>query len=631
MLHINDLTYRIEGRILFDNATAAISEGWKVGFVGRNGTGKSTLLRLIRGEANPDAGEISIRKGRRIGGVAQEAPATSDSLLDTVLEKDEERATLLAEAETAGEPQRIAEIHTRLADIDSHSAEARAASVLAGLGFSSADQARPCSAFSGGWRMRVALAGVLFAAPDLLLLDEPTNYLDIEGAVWLESFIRRYPHTALIVSHDRDFLNSAATTIMALEDAKLSVHPGDYDAYERRRVEARAHALAFKAKQEQKRRHLQSFVDRFRAKATKAKQAQSRIKALERMADVAVPAEARAVSFNFKNPRPMAPPIVRVVEADLGYDGEPVLRNVALRIDQDDRIVILGPNGEGKSTLVKAISGRLRPLSGAVYKHKKLNVAYFSQHQIDELNPKQSAYDHVRTLMPDGTEAEVRSATAGLGFGAEKADTKVEKMSGGERARLLLGLITFHGPHLIILDEPTNHLDIEAREALAAALNDYAGAVILITHDAHLAASVADRLWLVKGGVAAPYDGDLDDYRTLVLDAAKSSGAAPPRAEGRKAAVDPKAESRKSAAADRERLSPLRKTATGCERRLDQLNATLDKLDAALAEPTLYVDDAARAVKLQKERAALVAAILETEEEWMRAMEAYDAAKRDAL
>ncbi|MGF1545547.1 MAG: ABC-F family ATP-binding cassette domain-containing protein [Parvularculaceae bacterium] len=631
MLHINDLTYRIEGRILFDNATAAISEGWKVGFVGRNGTGKSTLLRLIRGEANPDAGEISIRKGRRIGGVAQEAPATSDSLLDTVLEKDEERATLLAEAETAGEPQRIAEIHTRLADIDSHSAEARAASVLAGLGFSSADQARPCSAFSGGWRMRVALAGVLFAAPDLLLLDEPTNYLDIEGAVWLESFIRRYPHTALIVSHDRDFLNSAATTIMALEDAKLSVHPGDYDAYERRRVEARAHALAFKAKQEQKRRHLQSFVDRFRAKATKAKQAQSRIKALDRMADVAVPAEARAVSFNFKNPRPMAPPIVRVVEADLGYDGEPVLRNVALRIDQADRIVILGPNGEGKSTLVKAISGRLRPLSGAVYKHKKLNVAYFSQHQIDELNPKQSAYDHVRTLMPDGTEAEVRSATAGLGFGAEKADTKVEKMSGGERARLLLGLITFHGPHLIILDEPTNHLDIEAREALAAALNDYAGAVILITHDAHLAASVADRLWLVKGGVAAPYDGDLDDYRTLVLDAAKSSGAAPPRAEGRKAAVDPKAESRKSAAADRERLSPLRKTATGCERRLDQLNATLDKLDAALAEPTLYVDDAARAVKLQKERAALVAAILETEEEWMRAMEAYDAAKRDAL
>jgi ATP-binding cassette subfamily F protein 3 len=628
MLHINDLTYRIEGRPLFEQATAAISDGWKVGFVGRNGTGKSTLLRLIREEIHPDAGEISLRKNRRLGGVEQEAPASGHSLIETVLAADSERAALLAEAETAEDPVRISEIHTRLADIDAHSAEARAGEILSGLGFSADDQKRPCAEFSGGWRMRVALAGVLFAAPDLLLLDEPTNYLDLEGAMWLENFLKRYPYTVLIVSHDRDFLNRCATHILALENRKLSVHAGDYDIYERRRAEARAQALAFKTRQEAQRRHMQAFIDRFRAKASKAKQAQSRIKALERLQTVAIPLDERVTPFNFKNPRPMAPPIVRAVEADLGYEeNKPVLRKVNLRIDQDDRIAILGPNGEGKSTLVKAIAGRIRPLAGNVFKHKKLDIAYFSQHQLDELKPGRSAYDHVRELMPDGTEAQIRSATARLGFGPDKADTLVDKLSGGEKARLLLGLITFNGPHLIILDEPTNHLDIDSREALAEALNDYSGAVILITHDAHLAEAVADRLWLVRNGVAKPFEGDIDDYRALVLEAGKT----PPQGVQQRGAraADGRGNSRQISAAARHAISPLKKKAEALEARLDELSNILVRLDLALADPQLYETSLARATKLQKERAALVAAIARTEEDWLAALETYENARSE--
>ncbi|MEZ5895802.1 MAG: ABC-F family ATP-binding cassette domain-containing protein [Parvularculaceae bacterium] len=625
MLHINDVTYRIEGRPLLELATAAISDGWKVGFVGRNGTGKSTLLRMVRGEIFPDDGSLSVRKGRRIGGVRQEAPATEDALIDIVLGFDVERTALLAAMESEADPIRIAEIHTRLADIDAHSAEARAGAILSGLGFSADDQKRPASDFSGGWRMRVALAGVLFSAPDLLLLDEPTNYLDIEGAIWLESYIRRYPYTAIIVSHDRDFLNRVATHILALENRKLIVSAGDYDTYERKRLEARAQALAFRTKQESQRKHMQAFIDRFRAKASKAKQAQSRIKALERMQLVAEPVEDRAIPFHFKNPEPMAPPIVRLVEADLGYvEGAPVLRNTNLRIDQDDRIAILGPNGEGKSTLVKSIAGRLKPLAGNVFKHKKLGIAYFSQHQLDELKPAQTPLDHVRELAPDATEAQARALAAGFGFGHEKADTRVENLSGGEKARLLLGLITHHGPHMIILDEPTNHLDIDARSALSQALNDYAGAVLLITHDAHLAESVADRLWLVKDGAVRPYDGDLDDYRALVLDAQKTAAAN----DGKRGAQDPRTTARQSSAATREQLSPLKKKADAAEVKLSDLNAILPKLDAALADPDLYEKNVPRATKLQKERAALTEAIAAAEEAWLAALEDYENAKR---
>jgi ATP-binding cassette, subfamily F, member 3 len=625
MLHINDLTYRIGGRLLLDQATAAISAGWKVGFVGRNGSGKSTLLRMIKGELYAGDEEISLRKGARLGAVDQEAPASNDSLMETVLVQDTERTALLAEAQTASDPHRIAEIQTRLADIDAHSAEARAGAILSGLGFSAEAQLRPCAEFSGGWRMRVALAGVLFAAPDLLLLDEPTNYLDLEGAIWLETYLRRYPYTALMVSHDRDLLNNAVTHIMALENGKLTVHTGGYDTYERKRAEARAQAASFRARQETRRRHMQSFVDRFRAKASKAKQAQSRLKALEKLQTVVEPISERTLPFHFPNPKPMAPPIIRVVDADLGYEeGKPVLRKVNLRLDHDDRIVILGPNGEGKSTLVKALSGRLPPLNGNIYKHKKLGIAYFAQHQIDELKPKHSAYDHVRELIPDATEAETRSATARLGFGPDKADVMVEKLSGGEKARLLLGLVTFHGAHLLILDEPTNHLDIHSREAMIEALNDFQGAVLLITHDSHLAAAVADRLWLINKGVAAPYDGDLSDYRELVLTTGKT-----PKSNTAKAPTDERAVNRKVSADARLSIQPLKKSADDAEARLDKLNTILERLDEALSEPGLFDTNLARATKLSKERSALLAAIVKAESNWLEALESFENAREN--
>lgn len=624
MLHVNDLTYRIEGRVLFDQATAAISAGWKVGFVGRNGSGKSTLLRMIKREIYAGDDEISLQKGARLGAVDQEAPASNDSLIDTVLAQDKERAALLLEAETATDAQRIADIQTRLSDIEAHSAEARAGAILSGLGFSAEAQARPCAEFSGGWRMRVALAGVLFSAPDLLLLDEPTNYLDLEGAIWLETYLRRYPYTALIVSHDRDLLNNAVSHILALENGKLSVHPGGYDNYEHKRAEARAQAASFRTRQEARRRHMQSFVDRFRAKASKAKQAQSRLKALEKLQTVAEPISERTLPFHFPNPKPMAPPIIRVVDANLGYaEDKPVLRKVNLRLDQDDRIVILGPNGEGKSTLVKALSGRLNPLSGNIYKHKKLSIAYFAQHQIDELKPKQSAYEHVRTLLPEATEAETRSATARLGFGPEKSNVLVEKLSGGEKARLLLGLITFHGAHLLVLDEPTNHLDIQAREALIEALNDFQGAVLLITHDAHLAAAVADRLWLVNDGAAGPYDGDLSDYRELVLAAGKT-----PKSNNAKSKNDKRLNQRKAVADARLSIQPLKQKADEAEARLDKLNETLNRLEEALAAPGLFEKDLPRATKLSKERGALLAAIEDAEGRWLTALDAYEKAQQ---
>ncbi|WP_411817756.1 ribosomal protection-like ABC-F family protein [Hyphococcus sp. DH-69] len=627
MLHINDLSYSIEGRVLFDQATAAISDGWKVGFVGANGSGKSTLLKIIKGEIYTGGDEVSLRKNRRLGSVEQEAPSSNVSLLDTVLEQDKERASLIAEAETTTDPNRIAEIQTRLADIDAHSAEARAGAILSGLGFSAKEQSRPCSEFSGGWRMRVALAGVLFSAPDLLLLDEPTNYLDLEGTIWLETYLRRYPYTTLIVSHDRTLLNNAVTHILALENGKLTVSPGGFDTYEKKRAEARAQAASFRERQEARRRHMQAFVDRFRAKASKAKQAQSRVKMLEKLEVVAEPISAKTIPFHFPNPKAMAPPIVRVVDGELGYEeGKPILSKVNLRLDQDDRIAILGPNGQGKSTLVKALSGRLSPLSGNVYKHKKLSIAYFAQHQLDELKPKQSAYEHVRALIPDATEAETRSATARLGFGPEKADTAIEKLSGGEKARLLLGLITFHGAHLLILDEPTNHLDMGAREALIEALNDFQGAVLLITHDSHLASAVADRLWLVNQGKVEPYEGDLSDYRELVLAASKTVS----KTDSKKASENVKEAARKNAAELRQSLQPLKKAAQTLETKVDKLNATLVRLDEALAEPGLFENNLPRATKLSKERSALVSAIENAETEWLSALEAYETAKAEA-
>lgn len=637
MLHINELTYRIEGRLLLDRATAAVPEGHKVGLVGRNGTGKSTLLKLMMGEIHPEDGSISLPKRAVIGTVAQEAPAGPTSLLDTVLAANKERAALLAEAETATDPHRIAEIQTRLADMGAHAAPAKAATILAGLGFDEAAQARPCADFSGGWRMRVALAAMLFAEPDVLLLDEPTNYLDLEGTIWLESYLRSYPHTVIIVSHDRDLLNRAVNGILHLDQRKLTFYQGGYDRFERVRREKQALQMSLKKKQEDARRHMEKFVERFRYKESKARQAQSRLKALARLEPIPDVVEDRLMPFHFPDPdKALSSPIIRLERASVGYEaGNPVLRHMDLRIDQDDRIALLGANGNGKSTFAKLISDKLRVMDGKCFKSKKLRVAYFAQHQLDELHEDWSAYDHFRELMPDATQAQVRAKAGFHGFGADKADTKAAKLSGGEKARLLFALATFHKPHLMILDEPTNHLDVEAREALILALNEYEGAVILISHDRHLVETTADRLWLVGGGTVSRWDGDLEDYQKWLLDPARRAGplshmeeeetelAAPNAAAARKL-------SRQEAAQARASLQPLKQKVTEAEAAMEKAQTFIARVDEKLADGVIFRDRPEKAAELSKGRAAAERSLARAEEAWLEASAAYEEAKEAA-
>jgi len=529
MLTITDLSARIAGRLLIDNASLALPTGIKAGLVGPNGAGKSTLFRIITGEMATETGHTSIPKNTRIGQVAQEAPSEDTSLIEIVLRADLERTKLMKEAETATDPTRIAEIQMRLVDIDAHSAEARAASILAGLGFDHDAQQRPASSFSGGWRMRVALASVLFAEPDLLLLDEPTNYLDLEGAAWLEGYIKKYPHTVLIVSHDRELLNRCVTHTMALEHKKLTVCPGGYDAWLKLRAMKVAQLESQRSKQDAEKAHLQAFVDRFRAKASKARQAQSRVKKLEKMQDISIPLSERTTPFHFPAPKDMlSPPMLRLSDADLGYGEDAlILTDVDLRIDPEDRIAIVGANGQGKTTLVKSIAKRLPLLAGECTAPGSIRIGYFSQDQLDELTLGDTVLEHVRRALPKDTPVgKQRAQAAQMGFSHEKVETTVEKLSGGEKVRLLLGLMSLDRPHILILDEPTSHLDIDSREALIYALNDYPGAVLLITHDVFLAEATADQLWLVKEGRAVPYDGDLNDYRQLITQADKRAKAA---------------------------------------------------------------------------------------------------------
>jgi len=615
MIKLHDISYSVEGRPLLENASVTIPAGHKVGLIGRNGTGKTTLFRLIRGELSLETGSIELPRQARIGGVAQEVPGNDISLLETVLAADTERAQLLAEAERADDPNRIAEIQTRLADIDAWSAEGRASSILKGLGFSPEKQQMPCSAFSGGWRMRVALAAVLFAQPDLLLLDEPTNYLDLEGAIWLESYLVKYPHTVIIVSHDRGLLNRAVGSILHLEDRKLTFYQGAYDTFAKTRAARLASAEAEAKRQDARRAHLQSYVDRFRYKADKAKQAQSRLKMIAKLEPITRPQEAALRRFSFPKPEELSPPIVRVENGSVGYEDNAILSRLDLRIDQDDRIALLGQNGEGKSTLSKLISGRLNPMAGRVVTSNKLRIGYFAQHQVDELFIDETPLDHIRRLRPEKTPAQLRAIMGGFGIGAEQADTEVGRLSGGQKARLSLLLATIDAPHLLILDEPTNHLDIESREALVEALTAYSGAVVLVSHDMHLLSLVADRLWLVKSGRVTPYDDDLDTYRSQLL-----SGDKPTT----KAASDkPKVKK-----ASRDEILALRAEVRKCEDRLEKLMEMHKKLSAKLADPELYSDK--NIVDLEvwnKKFAEVEEAMSRAETIWVTALEKLDTAE----
>jgi ATP-binding cassette subfamily F protein 3 len=616
LLTISGLTLRIAGRTLIDQADLSVDAGRRVGLVGRNGAGKSTLLRAIWGSLPPDGGDIRLSARARMAQVKQEAPSGPASLLETVLEGDQERLSLLAEAETA-DPTRLAEIHERLRAIGADSAPARAATILAGLGFDAEKQARPVDSYSGGWRMRVALATALFANPDLLLLDEPTNHLDLESTLWLESWLAKFPGAALVVSHDRGLLDRAVDAIVHLDRQKLTLTPGGYTEFVRIRTE---HALQQARASERiaaQRAHMQAFVDRFRAKASKARQAQARVKALEKLPVIDSVIEAAPTRFAFPEPSRLAPPILTLERVSIGYDGTPVLRNISLNVDPDDRIALLGANGNGKSTLAKLVAGRLQPLAGDMRRANKLKVGYFAQHQEAELVPTDSPLQHIARALPAAAPTQLRAQLARFGLDADRADTPTASLSGGEKARLLLALATRDAPHMLILDEPTNHLDIDARDALVRALADYQGAVLLITHDPDLVELVADRLWLVADGTVRAYEGDLDDYRSLLVERAR-----PARAE-----TPTRRDDRRDRAEARQALAPLRRKAKDAEATIQKLTAERAALEAKLADPKMYAAGKAADVTAANTRLAAIArAQAEAEAAWLAAEEAMEAA-----
>lgn len=622
MLRINDISYSVEGRPLLAGASAVIPEGHKVGLIGANGAGKTTLFKLIRKELLLDGGDISLPTKARIGGVAQEVPASATSLIETVLAADTERASLLAE-ETE-DPNRIAEIQTRLADINAWSAEARAASILKGLGFDDKEQLMPCSDFSGGWRMRVALAAVLFSQPDLLLLDEPTNYLDLEGALWLEAYLAKYPHTVIIISHDRGLLNRAVEGILHLEERNLTFYSGPYDQFARQRAERRAVQAAMAKKQQARKDHMQAFVDRFKAKASKAKQAQSRLKMIEKMDMIAAPEEAAKRVFTFPEPEEMSPPIINIEGGTTGYGDTVVLSKLNLRIDQDDRIALLGKNGQGKSTLSKLLSDRLALMSGKMNRSTKLRIGYFAQHQVDELFVDETPLQHLQTMRPGVMQSKLRANLAGFGLGPDQAETVVGRLSGGQKARLSLLLATLDAPHMLILDEPTNHLDIESREALVEALTAYTGAVILVSHDMHLLSMVADRLWLVSDGTVQPYDDDLESYRKLLLSSDKGGKSNKGGKAGQAAQAAPAPKK-----ASREELLALKAEARKSEARVTKINEMRDKLAKKLADPALYEDSKLGEMEVwQKKYAEVMEALDRAESLWMQALEKLEKAQK---
>jgi ATP-binding cassette subfamily F protein 3 len=615
ILAIEGAVIRVAGRTLLDGADLMVDAGRKVGLVGRNGAGKSTLLRAIAGELALDGGTLRLAARARMGWVRQEAPDGPANLLDTVLAADTERSALLAEADAAP-GERLAEIHERLAAIGADAAPARAATILAGLGFDAAAQARPVSSFSGGWRMRVALASALFTLPDLLLLDEPTNHLDLEATLWLESWLARFPGAAVIVSHDRGLLDRAVDSIAHLDRQRLAVTPGGFDEFIRIRTERALQHNRAAERVAAQRAHMQSFVDRFRAKATKARQAQARMKALEKLPAIEAVIEDTPARFDFPAPARLAPPILTLDRVDAGYDGRAVLRGLSLSLDTDDRVALLGANGNGKSTLAKLLAGRLAPLAGELRRAPKLRVGYFAQHQADELVMTETPVDHMARAQPKALPPALRSQLARFGLDADRAGTKISDLSGGEKARLLLALATRDAPQLLILDEPTNHLDIDARDALVRALADFPGAVLLITHDPHLVELVADRLWLVGDGTVRPYDGDLDDYRALLVERARPA----PKAD-----AGSRRDDRRERAEARAALAPLRRRAKEAEARIAKLAAERARIEAKLADPALYEPGRANEVTAANTRlAAIMRESAAAEADWLAAEEALE-------
>jgi ATP-binding cassette subfamily F protein 3 len=620
MLTINDITVRLGGRIILDRASASLPPRACVGLIGRNGAGKSTLMKAIIGEIDPDDGSIDMPRGAKLGYIAQEAPSGTATPFDTVLAADTERAALLVEAETCEDPDRLGDLHDRLIAIDAYTAPARAGTILMGLGFDEEMQNRPLDSFSGGWKMRVALGALLFSAPDLLLLDEPSNHLDLEATLWLENFLKDYRGAILIISHERDLLNNVVNYILHLEGGKVTLYPGGYDAFERQRAERLAQMEAAREKQATERAKLQDYVARNSARASTAKQAQSRAKALARMQPIAAAMEDPTLSFGFPDPQALRPPLITLDMAAVGYNDQAILQRLNLRIDPDDRIALLGKNGNGKTTLARLLAAQLPTMDGAMQSSAKMNVGYFTQYQVEELDVTDTPLEHMARLMPGEKPAAVRAQLGRFGFSGERAMQKVGSLSGGERARLALALITRNAPHLLILDEPTNHLDVDSREALVQALNTYSGAVVIVSHDRHMIELVADRLVLVDSGRALEYDGSLEDYTDFVL------GRGGSKAGGSKA--DRKAD-KKAAAEAREKEQEQRKRLKQTEADLAKLSKLREAIDLAMFDPSKAEGDLVKLTmtELMKRRSEIAAKMDVAEQAWLEASEAIETAK----
>ncbi len=619
MLRIDNLTYRIGPRVLLDSASAAINAGHRVGFVGRNGTGKTTVLKLITKTLQVDGGDIEFPSRWRVGITSQEAPHGPQSLIDTVMAADKELVALLAEADTATDPDRISAIHTRLHDKDAYTATARAARLLAGLGFDEAAQQKPCDDYSGGWRMRVALAALLFTQPDLLLLDEPTNHLDLEATIWLEDYLRSYPGTILLVSHDRGLLNRVPEEILHLENGKLTLYQGGYDSFENTRRMQLEQNEKLRVKQDRRRAEIQSFIDRFKAKASKAKQAQSRVKMLERMRPIAEHTEEGSVSFMFPSPDELSPPLYSINHVTLGYDAKAVLNNVHLRLDTDDRIALIGANGNGKSTLIKLLAGKLEPMLGEVTKSGKLRVGYFAQHQAEELDLSVTPLVEMARRRPQDSEQQIRNHLGRFNFSKPRAETKIGNLSGGEKARLLFALMTLTKPHILLLDEPTNHLDMDSRQALVEAINTFEGAVVLISHDPHVLELTVDRFWLVDGGKVTPFEGDMEDYRALLLGTKNPNNASSKKSNSQSAT--PKKEQRPAS------LKPLQIKLEKAEEAVIKLSAERDRLNHALTDPKLYEGQNAELLNIQSHLARVHTEIEKAEGVWLKIQEQLEMAQ----
>ena len=624
MLRVENLAYRIGGRLLFDRASATVNAGRNVGFVGRNGAGKTTLLRLIVGALEPESGAVTVPANWVIGMTGQEAPSGSLSLLESVLAADRELTALQHEATSATDPVRVAEIHERLRDKAAHSAPARAARILKGLGFDHEAQQRPLDAFSGGWRMRVMLAALLFTQPELLLLDEPTNHLDLEASLWLERYLRRYEGTMLIVSHDRALLNSVAQQILHLEHGQLTLYQGGYDRFERTRRERLELDAKLRVRQEAQRAHIQKFVDRFRYKATKARQAQSRLKMLERMEPIPEARDEAGIVFRFPDPERLAPPLFSARDVSVGYDGTPVLQRVSLRLDGGDRIALLGANGNGKSTLVRLLAARLPPMGGEVTTSPRMRVGYFAQHQTDELDLAATPMIELSRRRPEYPAAQIRSHLARFGFSRERAHTNVGSLSGGEKARLLFALMTSDNPHVLLLDEPTNHLDVDSRQALIQAINGFTGAIVIVSHDPHVIELTADQFWLVAGGTVTPFDGDLRDYRNLLFSGSDREKRNRTTANTLNSDAETRRNQRRLAAARREALAPLRRDLQAAERALEKLSARKAELEAAMADPELYNGDNEKLVAMHKDLGRVADGLERAEERWLELQEQFE-------